>query len=131
MAKYGTCEVCGINGIVTEHHKIKRSQQPALIKCKMNLIDLCEKCHYSIHHGKEGHDLDETIKLQFQNYLEIVFNKDYFSREEVQAILDINSKSTDRLLKTLKQYNGLFAREDIVRISMGGKLIILEEYKNE
>ncbi|NHL28312.1 hypothetical protein FDF02_10245 [Clostridium botulinum] len=97
----------------------------------MNLIDLCEKCHYSIHHGKDGHDLDETIKLQFQNYLEIVFNKDYFSREEVQVILDINSKSTDRLLKTLKQYKGLLAREEIVRASMGGKLIILEEYKNE
>lgn len=118
--------MCGINGIVTEHHKVKRSQQSALIKCKTNLIDLCEKCHYSIHHGKDGHDLDEIIKLQFQNYLEIVFNKDYFSREEVQAILDITSKSTDRLLKTVKQYKGLFAREDIIRACMGGK-IILEE----
>ena len=79
--KYGTCEVCGANGIVTEHHRIKRGQQPALIKCKKNLINLCNECHYSIHHGKDGHALDQKLKLEMQNYMEFVFDKQYFSRE--------------------------------------------------
>ena len=123
MAKYGACEVCGANGIVTEHHRINRGQQPALIKCKKNLINLCNECHFSIHHGKDGHALDQKLKLEFQNYLEIVFDKQYFSREEVQEILEINSRATDSLCKTLNQHKGLFAREDIIRSACGGKLI--------
>lgn len=126
MAKYGVCEVCGVNAIVTEHHKIKRSKQPHLVKCKKNIINLCNGCHYSIHHGKDGHALDIKLQLEFQNYLEMVFDKEYFSREEVQKILEINSKATDSLCKTLNQYKGMFYREDIIRACMGGKIITLE-----
>lgn len=47
--------------------------------------------------------------------------------EEVKAILEINTKATDSLCKTLNQYKGLFAREDIIRTCMGGKLIVESE----
>lgn len=123
MAKYGECKVCGAATIVTEHHIIKRGQQPALIKCKRNLINLCNECHYSIHHGKEGHALDVKLQLEFQNFLEGSLLKQYFSREEIQRVLEINSKATDSLCKTLNQYKGMFAREDVIRACMGGRIL--------
>lgn len=129
MAKYGECEVCGTNGMVTEHHKVKRSQQPALIKCKKNIINLCNGCHYKIHHGTDGHALDIKLQLEFQNYLELIFDKQYFTREEVKESLEINSKATDSLCKTLNQHKGMFYREDIIRTCMGGKII--EEVDNK
>lgn len=129
MAKYGECEVCGANGIVTEHHRIKRGQQPALIKCKKNLINLCNECHYKIHHGKDGHALDIKLQLEFQNYLESNLLKQYITKEEVKELLEINQKATDNLCKTLNQHKGLFTREDIIRACMGGKIILQEENK--
>jgi hypothetical protein len=127
MAKYGECEVCGTPGIVTEHHKIKRGQQSALIKCQKNLINLCNECHYSIHHGKNGHALDMKLQLEFQNFLEENLLKQYFSREEIKAILKISWKETDRLCKTIKQEKGMFTRESIIRTCMGGKIISEED----
>ena len=47
----------------------------------------------------------------------------------MQEALEINSKATDSLCKTLNQYKGLFAREDIIRAGMGGKMIEEEEVR--
>ena len=93
MAKLGECKVCGVNDIVTEHHRIKRGQQSALIKCKDNLIDLCTKCHYEIHHGKNGHALDLQLQWGFQNHLEDIFDKKEFARDEIKKLLKINQPS--------------------------------------
>ena len=123
MAKLGECKVCGVNDIVTEHHRIKRGQQSALIKCKDNLIDLCTKCHYEIHHGKNGHALDLQLQWGFQNHLEDVFDKNEFTREEIKKCLGINEDAIVRLCKTIKQQNSVFLREDVIRACMGGKLI--------
>lgn len=127
MAKYGECEVCNVFGIITEHHRIKRSQQPALIKCKKNIINLCNECHYSIHHGKNGHALDIELQWGFQNFLEEKLLKQYFFRKEIKEILGISDKATDRLCKTIKQEKGMFTRESIIRTCMGGKIISEED----
>ena len=129
IAKLGTCKNCGAVGRITEHHKVKRSKQTALIKCKNNLIDLCDQCHYVIHHSPAGHKLDINIQLSFQNFLETKFLKEFISREEVKEVLEITDRETNRLLKTLMQHNGLYEREDLIRCCMGGKLIVESDIK--
>ncbi|CAI3547942.1 hypothetical protein [Clostridium neonatale] len=129
IAKLGTCKNCGAFGRITEHHKIKRSKQTALIKCKNNLIDLCDQCHYVIHHSPAGHKLDINIQLSFQNFLETRFLKEFISREEVKEVLEITDRETNRLLKTLMQHNGLYVREDLIRCCMGGKIITQGDLK--
>lgn len=123
IAKLGSCKNCGAFGRITEHHKIKRSKQKALIKCKYNLIDLCDQCHYAIHHLPNGHSLDIKIQLNFQNFLETKFLKEFISREEVKEVLEITDKEVDKLLKTISPFKGLYLREDVIRECMGGRII--------
>lgn len=122
------CEVCGIHTIVTEHHKIPKGKQPALKKCQKNLIDLCEKHHYEVHHDKNGQVLNKKLRLSFQNYLEVIFDKEYFTIEEVQNALEITYNASYSLCKSLKRHKGIFySREDVIRSAMADKLITVEE----
>ena len=122
MNEYKRCEIC--LDIATEyHHRIFRSQNKALIKCEMNLIPLCRKCHSRIH-SKSGHDIDQKIKLEFQNKLETIFIKEYFTEKETREILQISENASKILFKTLKRYKEGYKRGDIIRACMGGKLII-------
>ena len=67
------CAICG-KGATSLHHILFKSQNKALIKCKLNLIPLCNECHKLIH-KKDGAILDLEYKLILQNRLEILFIK--------------------------------------------------------
>jgi hypothetical protein len=128
MSHYGICEVCGIYTIVTEHHKIPKGKQPALKKCKNNLIDLCAKHHYEVHHDKNGQILNKKIRLSFQNLLETLFDKEYFTLEEIQETLEITYNASYSLCKGIKKHKGIFyKREDIIRSAMSDSIISEEE----
>lgn len=117
--------VCGRRA-TEKHHIVYRSQCPSLTNCKMNQVYLCEGCHRGTVgvHGSKGHYLDTRLKLQFQNKLEIMLDKEYLTRKEINQVLEISQNSLDRLLKTLKTDKGKYYREDVIRACMGGKLII-------
>jgi hypothetical protein len=129
MSKIGTCEECLSYGRITGHHKVFKSEQIALKECSKNIIYLCDECHYSIHHG-DGKKLSLKLKLQFQNYLESIFLKEYFTVEEVQELLQIKYNDAYKIIKTLKRINGnLYSREDIIRESMGNGFVTEEKAK--
>lgn len=122
------CPVCG--AIATElHHMVFRKQVKALENCKLNHIYLCAECHRGTNgvHGKNGHELDRKFKLQFQNKLEFLFNEQYLSRKDIKETLGIKDNAVDSLCKLMKQEKGMFAREDIIRVCMGGKIILEDE----
>lgn len=125
ISKYGICENCMQDGVVELHHIIKRSQAKYLEKCELNFINLCPNCHRSEKgvHGREGTKLDKSIKLQMQNKAEIILDKQYFTRQEIQELLNINNKATDSLCKTIKQEKGVFSREECLKAIMGGRII--------
>lgn len=128
MAKLGTCEKCYSYGRVTPHHKIFKSEQIALRDCKENIIHLCDSCHYTIHHGKNGQSLKLDLQLDFQNYLERILLKELFTIEEVQDLLEISYKDAYKIIKTLKRVKGnYYTREDIIRSAMGNKIITESE----
>lgn len=120
------CKICGALSGIEEHHIIKRSQAKFLINCELNKIYLCPEHHRGTFgvHGKNGHKLDRKLKLEYQNKLEFLLDKHYFTKEELKDILKINSNSIDSLCKILISEKGVFNRDDILVALCGGKLIV-------
>lgn len=118
------CPICGQRASEL-HHRVFRSQVKALENCILNHIYLCREHHRGTQgvHGKNGHKLDRLLKLQFQNNLEILFNKDYLSKEEINQVLQIKDKPLNGLLKPLMLHKGKYARDDVILTCMGNKLI--------
>ena len=121
--EYRECELCKLRPASEIHHIIYRSHCKALIKSNLNLISLCQQCHAKIHRGKESKELNKKLRLQFQNKLEILFDKQYLTEEEINDVLKISQTALKGLLKTLTVYKEGYKRKDVIRACMGGKII--------
>ena len=121
--EYRECELCKLRPASEVHHIIYRSHCKALIKSDINLIPLCQVCHVKVHRGKESKELNHKLRLQFQNKLEILFDKEYLTEEEINDVLKISQTALKGLLKTLTVYKEGYKREDVIRACMGGKII--------
>lgn len=123
MTRY--CKVCG-NPYTELHHIMFRSEVKALEHCKLNLVNLCVEHHKGTYgvHGSKGASLNRKLKLEFQNTLEELLDKQYLTREEIDKILKIDDKALNRLLKRLSLQDDKYIKEDVIRAIMGGKLII-------
>lgn len=123
MIRY--CKVCG-NPYTELHHIMFRSEVKALEHCKLNLVNLCVEHHKGTYgvHGSKGSALNRKLKLEFQNTLEKLWDKQYLTREEINEVLQIKDKALNRLLKRLYLQDDKYIKEDVIRVVMGGKLII-------
>lgn len=119
--EFKICELCGLRQANQIHHRIYRSHVKALIKSEINYTYLCQQCHTKVH-GKNGHELDRKLKLEFQNKLEILFDKEYLTEEEINDVLKISQTALRGLLKPIMRYKEGIKREDIIRVCMGGKI---------
>lgn len=119
------CEVCG-SPYVELHHVVYRSENKNLENCKLNFVYLCQEHHRGTYgvHGSKGARLNRKLKLEFQNKLEELLDKQYLTREEINNILQIDDKALNRLLKRFSIQDYKYIKEDIIRACMGGKLII-------
>lgn len=126
------CNECGTSYGVELHHIISRKQLKPLEDCKYNHVHLCYNHHRNhktgIHHNRK---LYLKYRLQFQNYLEIHFLKEYLSREEIKAVLEIKDKPLDRLIKSLRMYKGKYAREDVILKCMADKKVTEEDIEDK
>ena len=76
-------------------------------------------------HGSKGHKLDKRLKKEFQDNLSLLFGINiYYSVEQIQEKLDISLKATERLIKSLLPKESKYIGIDIIRVCMGGKLIL-------
>lgn len=120
------CKFCGSTENIQAHHVVSRKQQPALINCKHNLVDLCANCHvaapYAVH--KNGFEKLKKLKLEKQREYYELFVEEFYSKEIIKDILEIKQKEVDMLLKLVTPRNGLYEKEDIIRACMGGKILI-------
>ena len=123
MTRY--CKVCG-NPYTELHHIMFRSEVKALEHCKLNLVNLCVEHHKGTYgvHGSKGASLNRKLKLEFQNTLEELWDKQYLTKEEINKILQIDDKALNRLLKRFSIQDYKYIKEDIIRACMGGKLIM-------
>ena len=118
---YRPCAVCG--GVGTErHHIIPRSHCRALIHCEKNLVVLCPRCHRGRTGVHQNRELDLKLKLEFQNELEMLFDKEYLTEDEINSVLEIGPTALKKLLKTLKRKPEGYFYLDVLRVCMGGRL---------
>ncbi|WP_297429606.1 hypothetical protein [Clostridium sp.] len=128
MSEEKYCNECGTSYGVELHHIMSRKQLKPLEDCKYNHVNLCYNHHRDhktgIHHNRK---LYLKYRLIFQNYLEMHFLKDYLTREEIKAVLEIKDKPLDRLLKSITMHKGKYAREDVILKCMADKKVTEEE----
>ena len=124
------CEIF-LNYPTELHHIIFKSECKALENCELNHIYLCAEHHRGTYgvHGSKGNSLNKKLKLDFQNKLELLFDKEYFTKTETGQALGISERATNSLCKTILSDKGKFYRQDVIRACMGSKLIIKEDIK--
>ena len=119
--EYRPCATCG--GVGSEmHHIIPRSHCRALIHCEKNLIALCSRCHRGKNGVHQNRELDLKLKLEFQNELEMLFDKEYLTEEMINDVLKISDTALKGLLKPLKREKEGYERISVIRQIMGGRL---------
>lgn len=122
---YGNCDRCNEVGALQGHHIISRKQQPALIKCDINIINLCWSCHHGTYgiHGKYPESIKEELRGNIQDKLyELFKDKELYKFEEIQKILKIKFSEALMLSKIIYPIAGLYKKEDIIRACMGERL---------
>ncbi|WWU66106.1 hypothetical protein QJR26_06965 [Clostridium baratii] len=120
------CILCGKSEYeiaIHKHHVVSRKQQPALINCELNLVDICVECHTTGKNAIHNKGYENLKKLKRDKQVEYygIFNKDFYTKDEVRELLDIKQEEVDKLLKHLSPT--IYEKEDIIRACMGGKLI--------
>lgn len=117
------CEACG--RMPREmHHVVFRSQCKAMIKARINHVYLCPEHHRGMNgvHGKNGRELDIKLKMELQQKLFQLFNRESYIKKDVKELLGISHKESDMLLKIVSCKQGKYDRVDVVRACMGGML---------
>lgn len=125
MAKIDYCEKCGGYGVVELHHIVHKSQSRVLKDCKINHKYLCGTCHRDNKYGVHGNSkVDKKMKLDLQERLQELFTEDEITLEEVKEALDIKDNNIYTIYKSLYMTGNKVSKEDLIRVLMGGKLII-------
>lgn len=67
----------------------------------------------------KGGELDQKVKMIFQNKLEEKLLRHYITYDEVKEILDISDTATHKLLDGLVRYKEGYEREELISACMG------------
>lgn len=119
------CFVCGDYN-TEKHHIIKRSQCKALIKCDLNLVELCPAHHRGHNgvHGKNGHALDIKLKKKFEKKLRKLFTTEIITVEEIKEKLGITEVCANRLIKNVQIYKEGYNTEEVIKNCLGGRFYL-------
>lgn len=117
------CVICGRPNS-EKHHRIFRSECKPLEHCKKNIVYLCSLDHRGTYgvHGKHGNLLNIKLKQEFQKWLEDVFDKDFYTLDEIRKKLEISQNAIRSLSKLMDIEKNGYSREKIIRTCMGGKM---------
>ena len=127
---YEYCRVCGCTAS-QKHHVVFRSENKALEHSKVNIIPLCESCHYKIHHGntKEGKQINILLKIKLQDYINFMLPCEV-ERDDIRRVMRISDKMVDRIVKTLRMDNkGKYEKDEVIKRLMGGRFYFWNEYE--
>ena len=112
------CEICNEKADI--HHIIHRSEGGFDIE--INYKYLCPKHH----RGKDGPhrclETDIKYKIELQDKLYNILEKEYYTARELGAILNIPSNTLKRITKNIKLYQEGYKKDDIILTLMGNKL---------
>lgn len=115
------CEVKGCTCRGQRHHIVFKSKGG--LDIDLNYKYLCAEHHNmgkrSPHMSREV-DIEYKIELQ-RKYYEL-FHEARYTIEEIARLLGCRKKTLERCFKTVKDYAGMYEKEDVIRALMGGRL---------
>ena len=119
MEEWEQCKVCMAS--YPEHHHIVYKSQGGF-DIPINMINLCP----THHRGNSGPHLSKATNLKYkremQTTLEKILTKDHYTESELKEILNFKSNQLKSMCKKLALYDKGYARQDIIRRVMGGKI---------
>lgn len=123
------CEVCGRKADI--HHIIHKSEGGMDIN--LNYKFLCPEHHRGKFGPHRNRSVDLEYKLELQNKLESVFTKDYYTLEEVIAVLGLNKGKGKKFVHSFKIKKEGYKKNDIVFKLLGSmeyNELMLQEYND-
>ncbi|MEG2289931.1 MAG: hypothetical protein RSA29_02685 [Clostridium sp.] len=115
------CEVCG-NSRVELHHIVFRGQASYMRNVKINFKYLCQEHHRGNESPHMNSDIDFKYKYELQKELFKLFDKEFYSEDEIKELLGISYKDVIQITKKLRVYSEGYEKLDICIRLMGGRL---------
>lgn len=102
-----------------KHHIVFKSQRG--LDIDLNLIELT----YEQHEGNNGPHLNKEVNLKLktdlQNEYYRIFHKEEYTIEEIARLLHKSERYIFKHFKKVKNFAGIYQKEDIIKKLMGGK----------
>lgn len=111
------CEVCGREADI--HHIVHRSEGG--MDFPLNYKYLCDEHHRGKHGPHRNRNVDIEYKLELQEKLERVLNKQFYSMDELIDILQLNRSKAKKFLKGFRLYKEGYKTSEIIYKLMGNK----------
>lgn len=124
------CSVCGTCYQVQLHHVAFRSQAPLLKNISLNFKYLCNEHHQGKDGPHKNRYVDLTYKLELQDKLFKLFNKNFYTEKEIQELLETTSSTARKICKRLRLYKDGYSSKELVKRLMGDRIYTQEELKN-
>ena len=112
------CEVCGKKAEI--HHVVNRCQGG--IDFNLNYRYLCSEHHRGENGPHENWRTDLQYKLEMQESLWGILDKDFYNIDEISDALHINKSKTKKIIRSCRAYKEGYKKEDIIYKLMGNKI---------
>jgi hypothetical protein len=121
------CEICGRQGDI--HHIVHRHEGG--LDFPLNYKYLCSEHHRGKFGPHRNNKVDIEYKLELQNKLRTLLSNDFYTKDHLIELLDLNKCKVKKFFKDLKVYKEGYKSEDIIFRLMGRKQydeFMLEDY---
>lgn len=128
------CESCGTCYGVEKHHVVFKKQNVLMINIGLNFKYLCFEHHRGDKSPHKNRYVDLTYKLELQNKLFELFDKEFYKEEEIREKLKTTSSTARKICKKLPLHKDGYERMELIKRLMGDKLYteeMLEEFEYE
>lgn len=124
------CEICGRPG--QRHHIVFRSHGG--LNIELNFAYLCADHHTGPQGVHNNRDMDLRLKIRMQRKLEQLFSGDGYQIGDIARMVGYDRRRLEKRIRAaaVPDHLGEYARWDIIRFFMGGKLYEeLREYSGQ
>ncbi len=121
------CEICGKEHAEVHHivHKCEGGMD-----IEINYKYLCAKHHRGKYGPHKNENVDLKYKLELQEKLENLLDKEYCTISELQIKLSINKNKAKKIVKGFKRYKEGYKTKEIIYRLMGNNNYSLYEMFN-
>lgn len=122
------CEICG-KPYAERHHMVYKSECILLKEIDLNFKYLCPEHHKGNSGPHKNRYVDLTYKLEVQDKLFQLFNKEFYTEKEIQHNLKTTPTTARKICKKLTIYKDGYSSRELIQRLMGGKLYTQEQLR--